>query len=150
MKSLTLLLALPGLACAGALAPYPTLDAAATAALADAEALTDAYEAGGTIYECHGTFTYVPPVTQNKRTRVDVDTYGAPGCELVAYYHTHPRGDARFSVDDIAGICNAHSIGYLKPRGGPVLMFDCRNLKAGAIQAAMHGNTRVSMIGEQM
>lgn len=122
---------------------YRTLEAAAIAALADAEALTLDYEAGGTIYQCGPAYAYMAPVTQRLKVGVAVPVYDLESCALVGMYHTHPKGDAMFSRDDIRGICARHTVGFIKPHGSAVRMFDCRDLSPGGIQIALRGEARV-------
>lgn len=135
-------------ACATALAEYTTLERAAVAALADAEALTADFEAGGTIYQCGTVFAYVAPVTQGRKFGVDVEVYSSAQCVLAGMYHTHPRGDAKFSREDVIGICARHTVGFIKPNNGVIRVFDCRNLSPGGVQAATHGEIRVSKLSE--
>ncbi len=116
---------------------YATLQDAARAALLDAEALTGAFEAGGAIYQCGGVFAYVAPVTQRHRDRVDIPVGTADGCALAGTYHTHPKGDGRFSVPDIKAACAADTVAFIKPRGGSVRAFDCRGMSYAAEQTAL-------------
>lgn len=119
---------------AEALDSYPTLEAAAKAALNDAEALTSEYEAGGTIYQCGTLFAYMGPTTDGKREGLKVTVYGSDKCKLAALYHTHPRGDSRFSATDVRGVCALDTVSFIKPRGGSVRMFDCHGLSHAAKQ----------------
>jgi proteasome lid subunit RPN8/RPN11 len=106
-----------------------TLPEAVGRATADAEALTQEYEAGGAVYQCGNVLAYSVPETQHKRDRVaiQVATF-ADTCALVALYHTHPKGDARFSRDDIAMACRNNVPSYILPHGGKLRVFDCRQL----------------------
>lgn len=122
---------------AGALESYSTLETAAKAALIDAERLTADFEAGGAIYQCGAVYAYIAPVTQNKRGRVDIPVFELGECKLAGLYHTHPEGDSRFSANDVRGICKRQTVGFIKPKGGAVRMFDCRDLEAPAIRAAL-------------
>jgi proteasome lid subunit RPN8/RPN11 len=122
---------------AEALHGYATLQDAARAALDDAEALTDAYEAGGAIYQCGAVYAYVAPVTQRHRDRVDIAVGTADGCALAGTYHTHPRGDARYSETDIKAACAADTVSFIKPRGGSVRAFDCHGMSYAARQTAL-------------
>lgn len=121
---------------AAALDSYATLEDAAKAALSDAEALTDKFEAGGTIYQCGSLFAYMGPTTDGKRDRLTVTVYGSDKCKLAALYHTHPKGDGRFSATDVRGVCALDTISFIKPRNGAVRMFDCRGMSYAAKQVA--------------
>lgn len=107
---------------------YPTLESAATAALADAEALTPDFEAGGSLYACGERYVYDAPATSGKRDRVDIATYSYVGCVFAGTYHTHPARRLVFSRDDVASICASGAPGFMKPRGEGVRVFDCRGL----------------------
>lgn len=98
-------------------------------ATADAEALTSTYEAGGAVYACNGTYVYSAPQTQNKRDAVaiEVATF-TDTCTLAALYHTHPKGDARFSRADIDTACRNAVPSYILPHGGRLRVFDCMQL----------------------
>lgn len=122
LLALSLLL---GVAHGEATKAYATLEEAAKAALSDAEALTGDFEAGGTIYQCGDSFAYFAPVTQHKRDHVDVPIYTLETCTLAGMYHTHPKGDARYSVPDIQTACDADTVSFIKPHGGAVRAFDC-------------------------
>lgn len=128
MKTLTALalLAVSIYAHSAPLEPYPTLEAAATAALTDAEALTPDFEAGGSLYACASGFVYDAPATSGKREGVDIVTYSYKGCTFAGTYHTHPRKRLVFSTDDIRSTCLLNVPGFMKPREGAVRMFDCR------------------------
>lgn len=147
MKILVTLLAVfAGAAEAKAMADYPTLGRAVSAALIEAEALTPDFEAGGTLYQCGTVFAYIGPVTQMRRTGVDVEVYTSATCKLAGMYHTHPRGDAKFSGEDVATICRNHTVGFIKPRNGAIRVFDCTKLSPGGIQAAMRGEAHVTKL----
>ena len=141
MRFLTTLtiLALGANAVAAPLEPYQDLKPAVLAALADAESLAPQFEAGGTIYQCGTAFAYLAPVTQRKKNHVAVEIFASAECSLVAMYHTHPKGDSRFSVDDIRAVCAAKTVSFIKPKGGAVRMFDCRELSIHAQEAALRG-----------
>ena len=109
---------------------YSTVDAAATAALNQAEGMTDKYEAGVAIYQCGRSYSFLPPVTDNNKVRVSIPVFDVDGCAVVALVHTHPKGDARFSPTDIASVCKLKTVGYIKPRGGDIRRFDCATLTA--------------------
>lgn len=130
-------LALALAAHAEALHGYATLQEAARAALADAEALTPVFEAGGAIYQCGNVYAYIAPVTQHHRDRVDIATGNADGCALAGTYHTHPKGDTRYSDTDIKAACAADTVSFIKPRGGSVRAFDCRGMSYAAKQTAL-------------
>lgn len=123
---------------------YATLDQAATAALIEAEALTDSYEAGGTIYHCSAGYIYVRPTTDHSKDSLSVSIYTLDGCALAGLYHTHPKGDARYSITDINGACGLHTVSFIKPRGGSVRSFDCTSLSHAAIQVAVSGQRPVT------
>jgi proteasome lid subunit RPN8/RPN11 len=109
--------------------PGATLDTAMEHAMADAETLTAEYEAGGAIYQCGSVYVYSAPQTQRKHDRVAIDVVSfADTCHVVALYHTHPRGDARFSKADIAASCTLQLPSYIKPHGGALRVFDCSTI----------------------
>ena len=118
---------------------YQTLDAAADAALSQAEALAPSFEAGGSIYQCEKGYIFPAPETQHSKVRVDVSIYAINGCTLAALYHTHPKGDSKASKHDIQGTCAAKTVSYIRPTGGVTFTFDCRNMSDGAIQAKLLG-----------
>jgi proteasome lid subunit RPN8/RPN11 len=128
-------------AAAAPMAPYATVEGAANAALADAEALTGDFEAGGAVYQCGTAYAYLAPVTQSKKDRVDVPVAKSAECQLAALYHTHPKGDARFSAEDVRNVCKLHTVGFILPHGGTVISFDCRALARPAILAAVERAT---------
>jgi proteasome lid subunit RPN8/RPN11 len=114
---------------------FQTVEAAATAGMADATALAPRYEAGGSIYQCGDSYTYKPPVTQSRKYGVDVAVYRIPGCVLAGVYHTHPQGDASFSTADIGAACQLQTRLYIGPHGGRIRVLDCRTLGAKTARA---------------
>lgn len=122
-----------------ALDHYLELEPAVRDALADAEALAPGFEAGGAIYQCGRIFAYTSPVTQYRKRNVDVEVIEVAECPLVAMYHTHPRGISRFSPDDIRTTCARKTVSFIKPEGGAIRVFDCRDLSVHAQEAAIQG-----------
>lgn len=122
---------------------FESLTLAAIAALADSEALTPNYEAGAGVYQCGQSYSYTPPVTSNSRIGVNVVTYTVPDCVLVAIVHTHPKGDARFSADDVRAACRSGVPAIIKPRGGIPRVFDCAGIPAVALRDT---NTQAFMV----
>lgn len=127
---------------AAPLAPYADLPTAVAAGLEDAAALAPGFEAGGAVYQCSGSFAYTPVVTDGKRDRVSVPTGAAPGCTLAAVFHTHPKGDARFSTDDVRATCKLHTVAYILPRDGAPVSFDCSTLSPAAVKAVIERTER--------
>lgn len=105
-------------------APNPA--AVAEHALQDAAALTSKVEAGGSIYQCGSGYAYTAPVA-GKKDHVDIEIaqFEDGVCRLVATYHTHPKGDAKFSLRDVANACAQKVPAYILPIGGKVREFDC-------------------------
>lgn len=123
---------------------FATADEAAVAGLTAAEALSPDFEAGGTIYLCGTRYAVMPPVTSHKRTSVDVTIYASAECKLIALYHTHPKGDARYSVPDIKAACSLHAVSYIKPRNGNVRAFNCMQLSEAAVRIATDGSRPIT------
>lgn len=106
------------------MAPDP--GAVARQALVDAVALTTKVEAGGSIYQCGSGYAYTAPVAGRKdHVDIAIARFEDGACRLVATYHTHPRGDARFSSHDMDNACALKVPAYILPIGGAMREFDC-------------------------
>lgn len=116
---------------------YATLDAAVGAAMIEAHTMAPKHEAGGSVYQCGAVYAYKAPVTQHKRTGVDIPVYTLEGCTLAAVYHTHPKGDAMFSVPDIKAACALKTVSYIGPVNGDIRKLDCSALSNGAVYAML-------------
>lgn len=116
---------------------YQSVDDAARAGLAAAETLTADYEAGSTIYLCGTAYAFMPVTTDGKRDRIAVTVYSSSECVLAGMFHTHPKGDARFSTADVKAACALKVPSYIKPRNGSIRLFDCATLSYTAAKAAL-------------
>lgn len=107
---------------------YADVTSAAVAGLTAAESLTGDFEAGGAIYQCGERFAFLPPVTNGKKTSLSIPIATVGECVLAGLFHTHPKGDGRFSAVDIATACKLNTLSFIKPKNGVVRVFDCRAL----------------------
>lgn len=145
MKSYLLALALLlGVSVANATDSYGTVTEAAVAGLAAAEALTADFEAGGAIYQCGERFAFLPPVTDGRKTSLNIPILSGLDCKLAGLFHTHPKGDGRFSATDVKSACKLSVLSYIKPKGGLVRVFDCRDLSYAAIKLATDGSRPIT------
>lgn len=83
---------------------FPTLNAAAVAALAAALAISARHEYGGVLLACEGGYFATAPVTTYQERRVDFKAEFPLECTLEGVYHTHPGPAleaARFPMTDI-------------------------------------------------
>lgn len=135
LLALSLLLGLSAHASEGK--AYPTVEAAVIDAMIEAAALAPSHEAGGSVYQCGAAYAYKAPVTQHRRTGVDVPVYTIEGCTLAAVYHTHPKGDAAFSAADINAASALHTLSFIGPKDGAIRVLDCRALSGGAVHAML-------------
>lgn len=123
---------------------YSTADDAAVAGLNLAEAMSDRFEVGSGIYQCGTRFAFMPLATSNKKDAVAITIYASAECRLAAVFHTHPKGDSRYSVADIKSACSLHTVSYIKPRNGNVRAFDCTHLSDAAIRIATTGERPIT------
>lgn len=124
--------------------PFATVEAAVVAALDDAESTYAGVEAGGAVYQCDDGFLAMAPATDHRVTSVDIAVYTVTGCVLAGLYHTHPKGDSRFSPADIQATCSYKTVSYIKPKDGAIRAFDCRGLSVAAVQVAMSGQRPIT------
>lgn len=109
-------------------AGFPTPDAAALAALAEARAASRAYEYGGALFERDGLYYYTTPATEKESDALDLRIRLPADARLKALYHTHPGTDPgalEISGGDInaaRAVRGAMYVGVIER--GTVLFFD--------------------------
>jgi uncharacterized protein RhaS with RHS repeats len=82
---------------------YASLNAAGIAAACDAAGPTvqTGHEWGGWVYQVQGGWTYSEAVTSGKERTVDFGSPDPPRGTTAGWYHTHPRGLALPSPEDL-------------------------------------------------
>jgi hypothetical protein len=120
---------------------FPTLNAAAVAALAAALSVSARYEYGGVLVACGGRHFATTPVTTYQEQRVEFTAEFPLDCTLAGLYHTHTGSGmdaAHFPATDIE---QAHALGvpsYIVVAGeGTIHVYDPRS--AGIQPVHRHG-----------
>jgi hypothetical protein len=117
---------------------FPTLNAAAIAALAAALSMSSRYEYGGVLVVCEGRHFATAPVTTSQERRVDFTAEFPVGCTLEGLYHTHPGPSldaVHFPAQDIE---QAHALGVpsyiVVSEDGTIRVYDPRSTDNGPVQ----------------
>jgi hypothetical protein len=112
-------------------------------------------ECGGMIYEQHGFYHAMPPLTQGNPTTVNVGQDSPncgcpPGTMPVAYYHTHPtysvaglRADYNVFSDADKDVALDHNLvaAYAGTLDGSFLKFDCKSKIVTTFHARLKNTT---------